>query len=176
MWKGLTHQDGLGLQKLSHLIKVEGGQQEKVVDWSYFWVFVCLDKYHSLLFSGGLYLEFLCRDFTSSFEESWRNFFWIEPLSGLRPSSTLHYNASQVEIWAILWVVASGSLDLQISIVFLGASSHWVCSLTPWESVSTSCNSNLQFYSSFLCHLSYNTVPLSKLRYFYMRVYMVSCS
>ena len=29
-------------------------------------VFVCLDKYHSLLLSGGLYLEFLCRSFISS--------------------------------------------------------------------------------------------------------------
>ena len=38
-------------------------------------VFVCLNKYHSLLFSGGLCLELLFRSFISSLEDQWRSYF-----------------------------------------------------------------------------------------------------
>ena len=118
-----------------------------------FEVFVCLDKYHSLLFSGGLWLEFLFRGFISSLEDHWRRFLlkwatiWFE--------TKLHIHEQHCPIEG----VASGVLDLLRSSLFWEAFFVGVC-LQPPKRYSIHilyhiCNF-IQFYSvSFtLCAVS----------------------
>jgi len=90
-------------------------QQEEVVDSLFSKLFFFLDKYHSLLFSGGLYLEFLCRDSISSLKHLWRSIFLNCPT--IRLKAKLHFlsNTDLLRVFLLLEVAASGDLDLERS-------------------------------------------------------------
>ena len=88
-------------------------KQEEVVDILFSELFFCLDKYHSLLFSGGLYLEFLCRDFISSLEHLWRSILLNYPTINLNAKLHLLSRNNLLMVLLLLEVAASGDLDLQ---------------------------------------------------------------